>query len=170
MKRKLLKLLILTMLISMLLSLGLTAGAKEPYASYYLGDNGAFQIPAPYEVVTVIDFKTTAEGRLSNPEDIFIDDNDTIYVADTANDRIVIINPMDENGVYTLKNIIKGESTYAAGDMSALKTPKGIYVDSDGTILVADTGNNRLVEFTKYGYFKYSYAPPSSSILSSEFN
>ena len=170
MKRKLLKLLILTMLICIVFSGGLIANAKEPYASYYLGDHGAFPIPAPYEVVTVIDFKTPEEGRLSNPEDIFIDDNDVIYVADTANDRIVIINPMDENGKYTLKNIIKGESTYAAGDMSALKTPKGIYVDSDGTILVADTGNNRLVEFTKYGYFKYSYAPPSSSILSSDFN
>lgn len=170
MKRKLLKLLILTMLISLVLTGTLLVGAKEPYASYYLGDNGAYPIPAPYEVVTVIDFKTTEEGRLSNPEDIFIDDNDVIYVADTANDRIVIINPMDENGLYTLKNIIKGESTYASGDMSGLKTPKGIYVDSDGTILVADTGNNRLVEFTKYGYFKYSYAPPSSSILSSDFN
>jgi sugar lactone lactonase YvrE len=170
MKRKLLKLLILTMLASLVLSCGFTADAKEPYASYYLGDNGAYSIPAPYEVVTVIDFKTTEEGRLASPEDIFIDDNDVIYVADTANDRIVIINPMDENGNYTLKNIIKGDATYASGDMSGLKTPKGIYVDADGTILVADTGNNRLVEFTKYGYFKYSYAPPSSSILSSEFN
>ena len=72
MKRKLLKLLILTMLISLVLTGTLLVGAKEPYASYYLGDNGAYPIPAPYEVVTVIDFKTTEEGRLSNPEDIFI--------------------------------------------------------------------------------------------------
>lgn len=170
MKKRLIRFLILTLLLGILMSSGISLQAKEPYASYYLGDNGAYAIPAPYEVLTVIDFKTTEEGRLSSPEDIFIDSNDLIYVADTANDRIVIINPIDENGEYKLNKIIKGDSTYANGDMSALRMPKGIYVDDDGTILVADTGNNRLVEFTKYGFFKYSYAPPSNQILSADFN
>ena len=68
MKKRFTRFLILTLLLGILLSCGLAVQAKEPYASYYLGDNGAYPIPAPYEVLTVIDFKTTEEGRLSSPE------------------------------------------------------------------------------------------------------
>jgi len=167
--RRFIKFLVLTLLVSLVMTSVLTADAKEPYASYYIGDNGSYTIPAPYEVVTVIDFKTTEEGRLANPEDIFIGQDDKIYVADTGNSRIVVINPVNEAGEYTLNNIIQGDDTFANGDMSGLKNPKGIYVDEDGSILVADTGNNRLVEFTQYGFFKYSYASPTSSLLSKDF-
>ena len=169
MNKRFIKFLGLTLLVSLGMSSVITADAKEPYASYYIGDNGSYTIPAPYEVVTVIDFKTTEEGRLANPEDIFIGRDDKIYVADTGNSRIVIINPVNEAGEYTLNNIIKGDDTFANGDMSGLKNPKGVFVDEDGSILVADTGNNRLVEFTQYGYFKYSYTSPTSSLLSEDF-
>ena len=120
MKKKTFKLLILMLIVALFVTGVAVVNAREPYASYYLGDNGAYPIPAPYEVLTVIDFKTTEEGRLANPEDIFIDDNDVIYVADTANDRIVIINPMDETGTYTLRNIIKGEGSFSSGDISRI--------------------------------------------------
>lgn len=169
MKKKLIRIAVLALLISLIIPT-LTVSAKEPYASYYLAKEFAMKIPAPYEVYTVIDFKTKEDGKLSNPEDIFIADDDMIYVADTGNNRVVVINPVNEDGVYTLNKIIEGTSTYDKGDMSALNQPKGIFVDDDGSIIVADTGNSRLVEYTKYGYFKYSYTTPEGNLLSESFN
>ncbi|MBP3391305.1 MAG: YIP1 family protein [Clostridia bacterium] len=169
MKTRFCKLIMVILLLSFVLSLGTAFQAKEPYASYYLSGNVAMKIPAPYEVVTVIDFPTTEEGRLKTPTDMFIGSDDKIYITDTGNNRVVVINPADENGLYTVDRIIQGTSTYAEGDMAALKDPSGIYVDDDGSIIVADQGNGRLVEYTKYGNFKYSYPTPSSDLLSSEF-
>ena len=169
MKTRFYKLIVVTLLLSFVFSLGSVCQAKEPYASYYLSGNIAMKIPAPYEVVTVIDFPTTEEGRLKTPTDMFIGADDKIYITDTGNNRVVVINPADENGLYTLDRIIQGTSTYAEGDMAALKDPSGIFVDPDGSIIVADQGNGRLVEYTKYGNFKYSYPTPSHELLSSDF-
>ena len=55
--------------------------------------------------------------------------------------------------------------------MAALKEPTGVYVDpDDGAILVADSGNGRIVEFTKYGNLRYSYPKPESEILVEGFS
>ncbi len=169
MRTRFYKLIMVTLLLSLVLSMGGISQAKEPYASYYLNGNTAMKIPAPYEVVTVIDFPTTEEGRMKNPTDLFIS-GDKIYVADTGNNRIVVIAWNEESGQYEKVQVIEGKSTYAEGDMAALKEPTGIYVDEkDGSIIVADKGNGRLVEYTKYGNFKYSYQTPSSDLLPSDF-
>lgn len=169
MKTRFYKLIMVTLLLSLILSVGSVGQAKEPYASYYLNGDTAMKIPAPYEVVTVIDFPTTEDGRMKNPTDLFVGSDDKIYVTDTGNNRVLVINPMDENGEYKLDRIIQGTSTYAEGDMAALKDPSGIYVDEDGSIIVADQGNGRLVEYTKYGNIKFSYPTPTSELLSSDF-
>lgn len=169
MKTRFYKLIMVTLLLSLIFSMGGISQAKEPYASYYLNGNTAMKIPAPYEVVTVIDFPTTEEGRMKNPTDLFVSGN-TIYVTDTGNNRIVVIEWDEVSNQYVKIQTIEGKSTYAEGDMAALKEPTGIYVDeNDGSIIVADRGNGRLVEYTRYGNFKYSYQTPSSDLLSSEF-
>ncbi len=169
MKTRICKIMMVIFILSFIFSLGGVAQAKEPYASYYLNGTDAMKIPAPYEVVTVIDFPTTEEGRMKNPTDLFIGADDKIYVTDTGNNRVLVINSFNENGEYTLDRVIEGSSTYQEGDMAALKDPSGIYVDDDGSIIVADQGNGRLVEFTKYGNFKFSYPTPSSDLLASDF-
>ncbi len=162
---KIKRLISLILLFGFVFSMGVASTAATPYANYYLLESDfALPIPAAYECIKVIDFKTKEEGRLSAPEDLFIDENDRIYVADTKNNRIVVL-----NADHTFAFEISGSGTYEEGDMAALKEPRGVYVDSDGTILVADSGNARLVEFTKYGNFRYSYSTPDSEILSDDF-
>ena len=158
----------LLLLFSLIFSLGITANAKTPYANYYIQENEktAQPIPAPYEVSTVIDFDADAQGKLKNPEDMFIDKDGKIYIADTGNDRVVVY-----SANYEFLFEIKSEGTFAEGDLSALSGPQGVYVDpEDGAIIVADSGNGRLVEFTKYGNLRYSYSEPESEILSKDFS
>ncbi len=158
----------LLLLFSLILSIGIPVSARTPYANYYIQEKEktAKPIPAAYETSTVIDFLTTETGKLNNPEDMFIDGDGKIYVADTGNNRIVVY---DKD--YSFLFEIKSDGNYAEGDLSALKEPKGVYVDpNDGAIIVADSGNARIVEFTKYGNLRYSYPKPESEILSQNFS
>ncbi len=158
----------LLLLFSLIFSLGVTANAKTPYTNYYIQEKEktAKPIPAAYEVSTVIDFQTKEEGKLKNPEDMFIDEDGKIYIADTGNDRIVVY---DANYKFLFE--ISSEGSFKDGDLSALSAPSGVYVDpNDGAIIVADSGNGRLVEFTKYGNLRYSYSRPESEILSKDFS
>ena len=144
----------LLLLFALVFSIGIPVSARTPYANYYIQENErtAMPIPAAYETSTVIDFLSTETGKLNNPEDMFIDDDGKIYVADTGNNRIVVY-----DSDYSFLFEISSDGTYEEGDLSALKEPKGVYVDpDDGAILVADSGNARIVEFTKYGNLRYS--------------
>ncbi len=158
----------LLLLFSLILSVGITASARTPYANYYIQEKEktAKPIPAAYETSTVIDFLSTETGKLKNPEDMFIDNEGKIYVADTGNNRIVVY-----SAKYEFLFEISSDGTYADGDLAALKDPTGVYVDpDDGAIIVADSGNGRIVEFTKYGNLRYSYPKPESEILSQDFS
>ncbi len=143
----------------------LPAAAATPYANYFMSqaDEYSFNLPTPeaYQMVKVVDFPDTATGKLLNPEDIFIGPDERIYIADTGNNRIVILKKD-----LTFDFAITGFEE----DGSKLNSPSAVFVDDDGTILVSDYGNKRLVEFTKYGNFRFAYPTPESDILSQDFN
>jgi tripartite motif-containing protein 71 len=86
-------------------------------------------------------------GDFIKPWDIVFDPTqDRLLVLDTDNSRIVSLNPSTGawNGVLP---ITKGTG---AGQ---IEDPEGIAVDASGNIWVADTGNNRVEEFTSAGAF-----------------
>ncbi len=160
----------LVLMFSMIFSMGTAVFAEEPYPSYILNtsdyDTYSKPIPAPYTTLTVIDFNSKEAGKLSNPEDMFIDDEGKIYVADTGNNRIVVY-----DSDYSFLFEISSTGLYSEGDLSALKEPKGVYVNpDDGAIIVADSGNSRIVEFTKYGNLRYSYPKPEDELLAADFS
>ena len=85
----------------------------------------------------------------SGPGGIAVDGNGTIYVADTGNNRIRMITP--SGTVSTLA----GNGTTGFGDgvgtAAVFSGPRGIAVDGNGTIYVADTGNNRIRKIASIG-------------------
>ena len=80
-------------------------------------------------------------ARFNGPVGIAIAADQTIYVADTYNDRIRAIDAQGQ--VRTIAGRTMG---YADGDAATARfaTPCGIAVRPDGVLLVADTGNHRL--------------------------
>ncbi len=78
--------------------------AAIPYSSYvYDFDQEKVKVPAPYIYERIIDFKEMGIGGLSAPEDMYIGDDGNIYLLDSGNKRIVVI---DKN--FNLVKIIDG--------------------------------------------------------------
>ena len=81
-------------------------------------------------------------AQFNGPIGVAVGANGNIYVADTYNDRIRMITP--EGEVSTVAG--KGTPGYADGDRNTalFDTPSGIVVAGDNSLIVADTGNDRL--------------------------
>ena len=110
-------------------------------------------------------------GNISNPSDIEVDDNDNVYLADTSNNRIVIL-----DRYYKVKNIISN-FVNAQGTADALNAPQGVFITSDkyvagelvsGKIYVCDSGNNRIVTFNRDGQFLEIIPQPESELIEAD--
>jgi DNA-binding CsgD family transcriptional regulator len=91
-------------------------------------------------------------AQLNRPGGLAVDGQGNLYIADSGNNRI---RKVDVNGTI---NTVAGSGKYYgdSGDggpatSARLSFPFGIAVARDGTIYIADTGNNRLREVTPAG-------------------
>lgn len=80
--------------------------------------------------------KTVTELGLSSPEDLFIDENNMLYIADTGNKRVI-------------KYDIAGGQVAGILENSELAGPRGVYVTQEGEIYVADTAAKAVLIFDK---------------------
>jgi DNA-binding beta-propeller fold protein YncE len=90
-----------------------------------------------------------AQARFNGPVGVAVDTHGNVFVADTYNDRIRVISP--DGNVSTVAGA--GTPGFADGDRntSLFDTPCGLIVANDGTIIVADTGNDNLRKITPDG-------------------
>ena len=98
--------------------------ALSPCALLVLGLPAAWAAGRLYAPAVVADEQITLASGLGNPQGIAISGNGTIYVADTANNRVVTIS---NTGVTTPVNI-PGYS---------LNAPGGVAVDAAGDLYIA---------------------------------
>ena len=109
------------------------AHANVPYKTFTEGHKRNY-ILTQDSYMPIESIEALGDLAFSNPSDIYIDKEDTIYIADTDN-RVVLINP-DQS----LKKII-GEET--------LNKPTGVFVDDKGFIYIADGGNQAVYKFNQ---------------------
>ncbi len=88
-------------------------------------------------------------AKFDGPIGVAVDASDNIYVADTYNDRIRKISA--EGQVSTVAGA--GRPGYSDGDAATalFDTPCAVVVSADGTLYIADTGNNQLRKITTTG-------------------
>ncbi|MBQ8202954.1 MAG: YIP1 family protein [Clostridia bacterium] len=121
-----------------------TVSAKDveyaPYSGYeYNADNESVAAPATYIFDTLITYEDMGlETPLANPTDIYWS-GETLYILDADNSRIVCL---DEN--LKAKGILEN-LTDASGEVYNFKGAKGLAVNSEGEIYIADTGNLRVI-------------------------
>lgn len=85
---------------------------------------------------------TGAAARFNGPVGVAVDEHGNIYVADTYNDRIRRIAP--DGTVTTLAGTGKPGMADGPAAAAAFDTPTAIVVARDGTLFVADTGNDAI--------------------------
>ena len=82
------------------------------------------------------------QARFNGPVGIAISDDGSIFVADTYNDRIRVISK--DGQVRTLAGFSEPGYADGMGDSARFDTPCGLVQASDGSLIVADTGNHRI--------------------------
>lgn len=105
------------------------------------------------------DYTTQAAGTpvsastLKTPTAAVIDSQGTLWVADSANNRVLGFqnaSSITTNG--SPADFFFGQpstSSFASATTSSgMKTPTGVAVDGNGSLYVVDTGNNRILKFT----------------------
>lgn len=123
-----------------------TDGRRIPISKTYVYDK-------TYAVMGENDF-------LSDPQDLYIDEQDRIYIADTGNNRIVVLG---KDGSLIRK--IEPQE----GDAYQLREPGGVTTGKDGSLYIGDTGNQRILHLKADGTLLKEYGTPSSDVLEAGF-
>jgi len=147
---------LLLALVAIMLFGSVTTSASEPYDTYtYSIDGKPLRSPTAYRPETVVDATDMNIGKyssiptLSASSDIYADDEANIYIADTGNNRIVILDKY-----YKATGVIESYID-EYGNVATLNKPEGLCVTSVTNpagekiryIYVCDTENYRIVVF-----------------------
>jgi sugar lactone lactonase YvrE len=118
----------------------------------------------------------TGDGMLSSPQGLHLDSSGNLYVSDSSNHRInkynssgafqgwigkIATSPTGgaagcsgaSVGTFTPGWCTGGTATLGTGD-GMLNTPKGLTLDTSGSIYVADSANSRVSKYNSSGAFK----------------
>ena len=150
-------------------SVCVTAGASSAYQTYTYDVYGdALYSPDAYTAIKAVNSDDMGlEVPIENPGDMITDDAGNVYIADTGNNRIVVLDQY-----YKFKFAITTFSN-DQGVPDSLAAPQGVYVSEPNEkygklIWVCDTGSNRIVVFDEDGEFQRIIEEPESSLFDEE--
>ena len=152
---------IVALLLAVLMLMATPVAASSAYQTYTYSINGdPLYSPDAYSAfmsVGVADMGLDEKG-MSAPADLITDKNDNVYIADSGNNRIIILDRYYQNPRYI--------STFinAQGIDDGLSGPQGLFVTED-RIWVCDTGKSRIVVFDLDGNFIKVLDEPKSALF-----
>ncbi len=124
-------------------------GDQATTYTYTLDDKGAYiRTQDAY-----LPNRTLTDLGLSSASDLYIDENDLMYIADTGNRRII------------LYNIRTGE-TEAPLQIADFSSPSGVFVTKNGKIYVADPGARSVFIFSRDRVLEARLSRPDSPLYS----
>ena len=129
-------------------------GGHSGEAQAYIYDQLGYAVPAPqpFKVQHFLDFSSLQVGVLEEPQDLSLDADGNLVVADTGNSRLIRITPDGE-----LLQLITHQQ---------LQEPQGVFiVEQTQEIYVADAATAHILRFAGGGTLVRAYPPPSSDVL-----
>lgn len=164
--KKTLRILWLLPVCALLLSIVCPAQNTAPYENYtYSEETGEFALaPQAYLPERVLYGADIGAGAFREPADLFCDEEGFLYILDTGNQRIVVLNPD-----FTLKAQFSCVFPSQGGEASGLNGAKGLFVD-DRYIYVADSQNARIIVMNRQDGSLVQYVnAPVSDVLGEGF-
>ena len=170
MKRMKSFLLIVLALTTVLSILTIGAGASSAYQTYTYSINGeALYSPDAYSASKIVNATDIGVEKLNNPGDMIADHEGKIYIANTGNNEILILDRYyaKDHAITTFIN--------DKGNPDSFDQPQGVFVTEgdpldeenlNGEIWVCDTNHNRLVVFDRLTFeFKRIIDQPQSQLF-----
>ena len=132
-------------------------------SDYYLTDNQLYLqfTPKTYTLRELMLSVDGGSGALYNPEDIFIDGSDHVYIVDTNNNRVLKFS----SDMKLLQTIPSPDNT---DPEASLSQPQGVYVSPIGDCFVADTGHQRIVHYDAAGLYVEKFTQPTDPIFDAD--
>lgn len=131
-----------------------------PYTGYYYDSWGAIaECPNIYlPAAELFSVDMALEKPLNSPSDLYIDEaNGLIYIADTGNSRIVVLDAQLQ--------FVREIAGYSEnGEALTFRNPKGVTLDAEGNLVVADTANAQIVRISPAGELLNRYTQPDSAL------
>ena len=144
----------------------ITASAGSAYQTYVYDVYGeALYSPDAYTAINSVGSDYMGlEVPIENPGDMVTDEAQNVYIADTGNNRIVVLDR------YYKVNFTIDEFSNDQGVPDRLTAPQGVFVSEPNEkygklIWVCDTGSNRIVVFDEFGNFQRIVEEPESSLF-----
>lgn len=135
-------------------------GAVAPYKTYTYSPEGDL-LNSPNAYVPDINVDAEYMGLdipFSAPKDLFVAPDGRVYIADSSNNRIVVLTKY-----YKLDYIIDSfENGWGVPDR--LASPNGVFVNEE-YVYICDTNNSRIVRYTVDGVFDKVIAQPESNLF-----
>ena len=138
MKRITSVLLLVLSLLMIVSAMTVGASASSAYLTYTYSINGdALYSPDAYSANKSVSYTQMGlDVNLNNPSDLVTDSREKVYIADTGNNRIVVLSRYFEFE-FEISTFINGQ-----GNEDSLLAPQGVFV-TDEAIWVCDTNKNR---------------------------
>jgi tetratricopeptide (TPR) repeat protein len=139
------------------------ASAEAAYPSYtYNGNGQPVPTAVPYEATIVLNTDSLGIGPLDGPTDLYVTDKGEIFVLDAGNDRVVVLRKDFQADRVIIPTDDEGEPL-------DFKSPSGISVCADGTILLCDRKGKAVYILDEEGKQLRKVEKPDSSILPKNF-
>jgi streptogramin lyase len=107
----------------------------------YADGNAVYEFSPAGSLITSFGSTQASYGALSNPAAIALGHSGRIYVVQPDYSLVTVFNP---DGSFHTEFGLKSRS---GGDDADLESPQGIAISRTGDIWIADSGNNRVVEY-----------------------
>jgi len=130
----------------------LPAAAAEANDSYVLDGLTRVAVPEMYEFSQALQVFAMPDGEkttLKNPQDVFINGQGHLFIADSGNNRIV---KAETNGTVL--------AVFTSGNSKEFNNPQGVFADNKGNMYIADTDNSRIVHLDQNGDFVEEFGVP----------
>jgi len=139
------------------------SGGNDVLEYAYNASTGTY--PSVGTVVAGTGQAGTAANELSDPTGVAIDSEGDLFVADTNNNRIEEF-PYGSTGTYASNGTEVAGTGVAGSGANQLFAPEDVLLDGNGDLFIADTGNDRVMEYA-YNSSTGTYASSGAEIAGS---
>ncbi len=136
------------------------ASAEGSYTSY-IQDAWGDSVPAPdsYLPVRALNGLKETGKRFTKPSDVFVRDDEIIYLSDSGNNRVVVM-----DGELGFVREITG-FTDSSGALVSLKNPTGLFADGQGLLYICLPDEGRVIVLNEQDCLVAEYGRPDSDLL-----